>query len=131
MKEIFEKYIAMWKTKPLKALAIAVFFAVAIAYGGTKPPTPPPVVDRVEGIQVTGFASDADGVRMSWETTDERIVDGDTFIVEYCERQVPAKTGWSNWKTLTTTTEKSVDLPTYLRNRDARLRVSVYKEIAE
>lgn len=127
MKEAFKKYLALWKTKPLQAVFVTLLLGVAIAYGGTKP-QPPPVVDRVEGIKVTSFVSDSRGMRMNWETTDARIEEGDTFVVEYCERQIPQRTGWSNWKTLTSTTDKSVDVPTFLRNRDARIRVSVYKD---
>lgn len=102
------------------------FAAAATFYAGSKPPSPPVVVE--EGIKITTFEANAAGAVIGWETTDERIVVGeDVFVVQYKERQIPRRTGYSEWKTLGSTIETSFSSKVFLRNRDIIIRVAVDK----
>jgi hypothetical protein len=104
----------------------AVFAALAIIFGGSKPPSPPVVVEK--GIKVTSFNSAAQGAVIGWEVLDESIIVGeDIFIVQYRERQIPRKGGYSDWKTLGSTKETSFSSKEFLRNRDIIVRIAVDK----
>ena len=107
----------------------AVFAALAIIFGGSKPPSPPVVVEK--GIKVTSFYSAASGAVIGWEVLDESIIIGeDVFIVQYRERQIPLKGGYSDWKTLGFTKETSFASKEFLRNRDIIVRIAVDKGAA-
>lgn len=113
-----------WLKKNWGLIPLAV---VMIIFAGSKPPSPPTVVEK--GIKLTTFSAPiTGGMTIGWETEDDRIVLGeDEFIVEYQERQIPARTGWSQWRELgrTKTTEFSAD--GFWRNHDVRLRIRVDK----
>jgi hypothetical protein len=67
-------------------------------------------------------------MNIGWETEDDRIVLGeDEFIVEYQERQIPARTGWSKWKEVGRTKTTDFHADGFWRNRDVRLRIRVDK----
>lgn len=106
-----------------------LFAALATFYAGSKPPSPPVVVE--EGIKVTTFESDASGATIGWETTDERIVIGeDVFVVQFKERQIPRIGGYSQWQTLGETTNTLFTSKEFLRNRDILVRIVVDKGVA-
>jgi hypothetical protein len=104
-----------------------IFAALMTIFAGSKPPSPPTVVEK--GIKLTIFSAPiTGGMTIGWETEDDRIVLGeDEFIVEYQERQIPARTGWSKWKELGRTKETEFSAKGFWRNRDVRLRIRVDK----
>lgn len=104
-----------------------ILAALMTIYAGSKPPSPPTVVEK--GIKLTTFSAPiTGGMIIVWETEDDRIVLGeDEFIIEYQERQIPARTGWSKWKKLGRTKETDFHADGFWRNRDVRLRIRVDK----
>lgn len=104
-----------------RSVPVLAFAAVMILYGGTKPDTPPVILEQ--GIKLTQFDVD-DGLSVTWETTDDRIEVGtDEFIIRVSDRQIPARTGWSAWRELGRTTNTSFSAGGFWRNRDVRLRI--------
>ena len=109
-------------------LPLAILAIGAILHGGSKPPSPPIVIE--EGIKVTEYEADSKGATFRWETKDDRIVLGeDVFVVQYKERQIPAKNGYSDWKVLGTTKDTSFTSKVFLRNRDIIVRIVVDKGV--
>jgi hypothetical protein len=96
-------------------------------FAGSKPPSPPTVVEK--GIKLTTFSAPiTGGMNIGWEVEDDRITLGeDEFIVEYQERQIPSRTGWSQWKELGRTKTTEISAKGFWRNRDVRLRIRVDK----
>lgn len=81
-----KQFFAFAKKKPIEAAFVLAFIGVAIAYGSTKPPVPPPVIEE-KGITITNCDVDSEGVRVKWKSDDERIEAGQTlFIIEARER---------------------------------------------
>jgi hypothetical protein len=105
-----------------------VAFAAALTIcAGMKPPSPPTLVEK--GIKLTTFSAPlTGGMNIGWKVEDDRIKLGeDEFIIEFQERQIPARTGWSAWRELGRT--KNVEFYTdgFWRNRDIRLKIIVDK----
>jgi hypothetical protein len=96
-------------------------------FAGSKPPSPPTVVEK--GIKLTTFSAPiTGGMTIGWETEDDRIVLGeDEFIVEYQDRQIPSRTGWSMWREAGRTKTTNFHADGFWRNRDVRLRIRVDK----
>lgn len=113
-----------WLKKNWGLIPLAVVMTI---FAGSKPPSPPTLVEK--GIKLTTFSAPiTGGMNIGWETEDDRIVLGeDEFIIEYQERQIPARTGWSQWKELGRTKETKVSAKGFWRNRDVRLRIRVNK----
>jgi hypothetical protein len=108
---------------------LIVFLPLAFAatkYGGSKPPTPPIITE--EGIKIKSYKADSKGATFVWQTKDDRIEIGkDVFVVEYRERQICSKTGYSAWRKLGETKEERFSSNVFLRNRDIIVRISVDK----
>jgi hypothetical protein len=70
-----------------------------------------------------------DGLVLEWETSDERITNGDEYIIEYQERQIPARTGWSDWKEAGRVVVPNMKFAKggFWRDRDCIYRVRVNK----
>ena len=96
-------------------------------FAGSKPPSPPTVVEK--GIKLTTFSAPiTGGMNIGWEVEDDRITLGeDEFIVEYQERQIPSRTGWSQWREAGRTKSTEFSAKGFWRNRDVRLRIRVNK----
>lgn len=98
-----KQFFAFAKKKPIEAAIISVFIGVAVVHGSTKPPAPPPVIEE-KGITITDCDVDSEGIRVKWESDDERIEAGQTlFIIEARERPMmlgktvvfqPTNSGW-------------------------------------
>lgn len=107
-------------------LPLAILAIGAILFGGSKPPSPPIVTE--EGIEIKSYKADAKGATFVWGTKDDRIEVGkDVFVVEYRERQICSKTGYSAWRKLGETKEEKFSSDVFLRNRDIIVRISVDK----
>jgi hypothetical protein len=107
-------------------LPLAILAIGAILFGGSKPPSPPVVME--EGIEIKSYKADAKGATFEWVTKDDRIEVGkDVFIVEYRERQIAPRTGYSAWRKLGETKEEKFSSNVFLRNRDIIVRISVDK----
>lgn len=105
-----------------------VILAIAMTiFAGSKPPSPPTVVEK--GIKLTTFSAPiTGGMTIGWEVEDDRITLGeDEFFVDYQERQIPARTGWSQWRELGRTKTTDFHADGFWRNRDVRLRIRVNK----
>jgi hypothetical protein len=113
--------------KLVRRIVFFFFAAIATVFAGSKPPSPPTVVDK--GIKLTTFSAPIfGGMDIGWETEDERITLGeDEFIIECQDRQIPARTGWSNWREIGRTKETDFHAEGFWRNRDVRLRIRVEK----
>jgi hypothetical protein len=116
--------MSKWLKKFRFFIPMAIF---ATIFAGSKPPSPPTLVEK--GIKLTTFSAPIiGGMNIGWETEDDRIVLGeDEFIVEYQERQIPARTGWSKWKEVGRTKTTDFHADGFWRNRDVRLRIRVDK----
>jgi hypothetical protein len=100
---------------------------LATIFAGSKPPSPPTLVEK--GIKLTTFSAPIiGGMNIGWETEDERITLGeDEFIIEYRERQIPARKGWSEWREVGRTKTTEFSAKGFWRNRDILLRIRVDK----
>lgn len=102
----------------LGALTVA-----AILYGGTKPPV---VVEQ--GIKITQRNIEDNQVTLQWSTTDERIVVGeDSFRVLKKIRQIPARTGWSDWVLIGETIDTNFIHKCFMRGEDCIFKIQVDK----
>ena len=100
---------------------------LATIFAGSKPPSPPTLVEK--GIKLTTFSAPiTGGINIGWEVEDRRIVLGeDEFIVEYQERQIPARMAWSQWRELGRTKTTELHVGGFWRNRDISMRIRVDK----
>lgn len=120
MKEWFSNFRHRQGSFGLILLAIA-----AVAFGGSKGGGE---IIAEEGIKLSSVSSDASGLKITWETTDERIVVGeDEFIILAQERQIPSRTGWSTWKEIGRTKDTTFESSSFFRNSDYRYKVYVDK----
>jgi hypothetical protein len=110
-----------------KNLFLIPFAVLATIFAGSKPPSPPTLVEK--GIKLTTFSAPiAGGMTIGWETEDDRIALGeDEFIIECRDRQIPARTGWSQWREIGRTKETKFSAKGFWRNRDVNLRIRVDK----
>jgi hypothetical protein len=106
-----------------------LLLAAAMTYSaGTKPDVPPVVVE--EGIKITSLdvGESAGGLKIEWETKDERIVVGeDEFVVRCRDRQIPSRTGWSAWREVGRTKATEFSAGGFWKSRDIQLRIEVDK----
>ncbi len=98
---------------PAKRAALAFLAVVATGYGGTK-------VITENGIDLTRCVVDAHKVILEWETTDERIKPGATFLV-----QAQREGEWARWETVETTTASNAVIPRFTVDRTHTWRVAV------
>lgn len=115
-------------SKWLKKFRFFIPMAIlATIFAGSKTPSPPTLVEK--GIKLTTFSAHiTGGMTIGWETEDDRIVLGkDEFIIECSDRQIPARTGWSEWREIGRTKETKFSAKGFWRNRDVRLRIRVNK----
>lgn len=103
---------------------MAVFATIR---GGSKPPSPPIVVQ--ERIRVTKFdAPSTGGMTIAWKADDDRIIIGeDEFVVMVSDRQIPSRTGWSDWRELGRSMTEEFHTDGFWRNRDVRIKITVDK----
>lgn len=86
-----KQFAAYAKRKPIEAIIPIVCFCAAFKYGSTKPPSPPPVVEK-KGITITKCEVNSEGLNVEWEAEYERIEAGRTvFIIE--ARELPITLG--------------------------------------
>ena len=115
------------KLKEAGGWGYVVFAAALTICAGSKLPSPPTLVEK--GIKLTTFSAPlTGGMNIGWEVEDDRITLGeDEFIVEYQDRQIPSRTGWSDWKEAGRTKTTDFHADGFWRNRDIRLKVTVNK----
>ena len=106
---------------------LAVLAIAAIVYGGSKPGV---VVEK--GIKITTRDIYDNKVSLEWATTDERIVIGqDTFRIFKKVRQIPARSGWSDWKLIGETTGTNFTHQCFMRGEDCIFKIQVNKGVIE
>lgn len=94
--------------------AFLLFAVAATLYGGTKPS---PVVTE-KGIRITECAVDSRRASLAWETTDGRIAEGATFMVQ-------ARRGDGAWETMAETAASNVVIECFTVDRDTEWRIAV------
>ena len=99
---------------------------MVILFVGLKPPSPPTIVQ--EGIKIATWKATNEGWEISWEVEDDRIsVGDDTFIIQMCDRQIPARRGYGAWREVGRTKALKFEKKEFIRARDVMLRIAVDK----
>ena len=131
-----KQFFAYAKRKPFEAAFLAVPICGMIAYGSTKPPTPPVVEEK--GITLTECAVNSEGLTVKWEADDERIEVGKTiFIIEARERpmmlgkRIVAQPTNPNWYEITRTTDFEIAQPGVWTDKTREIRVRTVIEGSE
>lgn len=103
-------------SKPTKIVLLAMAF-VAVMYGGTK-------TINIKSAKVTDTTA-----TLSWETDDNRIIIGeDEFIILKADRQIPSRTGWSDWYEVGRTTDTNFTYNGgFMKACDTKFKVRVDK----
>ncbi len=106
-------HVVRRKVRSPATRAVLAFLALGMtAYGGTK------VVTEL-GIRLTKCKVDAKKVVVEWETADERIRPGSTFLVQ------ALRGGSGGWETVATTTASNTVIPRFTVDRTHTWRVAV------
>lgn len=117
----------MKKTKEIRGkLGLIPLAVVMLLHAGNKPPSPPTLVQ--EGIKIATWKANNHGWELSWEVQDNRIILGeDTFIIQMCDRQIPARRGYGAWREVGRTKTLKFSKDEFIRARDVMLRIVVDK----
>ena len=107
-------------------LGLVPFAVMMLVFVGTKQPSPPTIVQ--EGIKLATWKATNEGWEISWEVEDDRIsVGGATFIIQMCDRQIPARKGYGAWREVGRTKALKFEKKEFIRARDVMLRIAVDK----
>lgn len=103
----------------LSCLAIALtLFGGSKGEGGV-------VVEK--GIRITNVQRNVSSLEITWTPEDDRITEGDEYIILMRTRQIPARKGWSAWKEVGRTKESAFSTQTFTLDKDIQLKIRVDK----
>lgn len=105
-------------------IVLFIFAIAAVLYGGKKPPV---VIEK--GIKIKSAEVTETSATIEWETTDERIKIGeDEFILLKSDRQIPSRTGWSDWQEIGRTTNTNFTYDGgFMKSSDIKFKIQVDK----
>lgn len=106
-------------------LFLTVAVVADIMFAGDKPQ---PVV-RVKDIEIKSYRCDHTGAEITWACGTNVVVGVDKFIIQRAERQIPARTRWSDYRYYDETYATNWATATPQHAQDVRFRVIVRKEM--
>ena len=83
---VLRRWWTFGQAHPLEFAFRCFLFAVAVAWGGTKP-TPPPSVVR-KGIKWKNVEVTPRGISAEWEAEDDRIAADAEYVIEYRKKMI-------------------------------------------